>query len=245
MIPLYLDLVRRTNWPSPAPYLHPIINMIPGAIDPLYAAWDEPEKIPYGLEQGLLRAIGAVVIVGISVNIIERRVERLRGGIPIEDDTAIVYLDIQGLPVASIYAQTVLAIFGKRPKNLIYAVLYHETQPRPDRCPHSLFRAWYGKAVNFNMDATDTSVLKSTGALDAPCVIIACDNRSILNVNALSIWNWRKERNQPFSQIIPVSRACFGTSEPFVYTDFDTRERHEIADAPICPLGFLRETLTG
>ena len=92
-------------WPFSAAVLHPIINMIPGAIDPRYTEWQSSNVLRYGIEQGLLRALGAIAIVGGLASLIRRRVQRLRGGLPVGDEHTVLYLDIQGLPLASTYAQ--------------------------------------------------------------------------------------------------------------------------------------------
>jgi hypothetical protein len=237
------------SWPLPAAVLHPIINMIPGAIDPRYTEWQSSRVLRYGIEQGLLRAIGALVIVGGIATLLQRRIQRLRGGLPIGDERTILYLNIQGLPVADAFVQELARSENCEPGNLAYAQLYPMSAPRPDGPPHNLFREWYVESVDFNMDVTDTSVLRRAGALYAPCVILSCNRRDILWTNALSIWNWRRENGKNPSKIIPISEECFGECEPLRFADPDLEpdERpnlpEAISEAPLCPFVEIRKLL--
>lgn len=211
-VPVFLRVV--------AALLFPIVNALPGAIDPVLTDWHSVDEIRFGIEQAELRTIGAVILGGYVFRRISQHLSVVKGEMPILAADGILFLDMHGPRIERAFAQRLQEHCGGELSNLYYASLYRPDSIRPATSPAKAFRGWYAEEVDPVTDAANTEVLGRAGALRASCVIAAVDSEDMLRVNALSIELWRSERDLPPCEIVAISQAPLAVYQPFPDRDF-------------------------
>lgn len=203
-----------------AALLFPIVNALPGAIDPVLTDWHSVDEIRFGIEQAELRTIGAVILGGYVFRRISQHLSVVKGEMPIMAADGILFLDMHGPRVESAFSQRLQEHCGCELSNLYYASLFRPDSIRPATSPAKAFRGWYAEEVDPVTDAANTEVLGRAGALRASCVIAAVDSEDMLRVNALSIELWRSEMGLPPCEIVAISQAPLAVYQPFPDRDF-------------------------